>query len=350
MTGSQMNTTFLHARGVHCATAAMRNIVRHSTGTSVSEAAVFGISSGLNFMYRRFPGARLICTNGRGTDLELNFADALGIELETSVSLDDDVAWELLKAQLLDGQVVMLDVAANALPYFVGGVSVDADEALFGGHRLLVSTFEAKSGTVMVHDYAWEAPQQLSLDALRHARNPVNCAMSPPQNRSYLFHFAGERPDLALAMRAGLLRAAPLMRNSIKGASGLPALDRFCRQVLRWPVVLSEADAYLNTRVTGYMLDKGGTGGGAFRNLYSRFLRECCETLDAPELLIPAQVYRELSLLWVEVANLLLEASKDLSAGLYRSRRQSEALLNEIWRKENEGICSVESISARIGA
>jgi len=297
-------------------------------------------------MYCRFPGSRLIFTNGRGTDIEYNFADSLGIELETAVFLEDSLAWDYVLEQLERQRPVMLDTDSLTLPYLTSaGLLPDTEDIHFGGHKLVVSRFDPEKQIVVLHDYAWADPIYLPLEQLRRARNPINCAMASPQNRTYLFHFGNIEPDWKLAMVAGLLRSAPLMRNSNRQTTELVALDRFCRQVTRWPRVLSEQDAYLNTRVSGYMLDKGATGGGAFRNLFSRFLEECSELLDRKDLLTLSRSYHDWSFLWTEIADLLTESSRDLSKGLYGSQNHAQVLIDEIWRRENEGVELLEEIS-----
>src|SRR5579872_1383587 len=89
-----------HVRGVHCATAALRNLVRHATGMTLSEAMIFGIGSGLNFTYSRFGTSPVILTMGRGIDIEGTFPDAMGITVETRLFDDRDLAWDYVREQI----------------------------------------------------------------------------------------------------------------------------------------------------------------------------------------------------------------------------------------------------------
>lgn len=340
---------YSHSRGVHCATAALRNIVRHATGTVLSEAMIFGIASGLNFTYARFPGSRLLSVGGRGTDLDMCFADALGIELETSVVLDRTLAWDHLRAQIDAGVLVMLDTDSYSLPYLTSeGLLPDSEEIHFGGHRVLITGYDGSREKAILHDYAWIEEQHIALSTLAEARDPHDCVISPPMNRTFTFKFADHEPDWKTAMLAGLLRTVPLMSNSNAQSTGLPALDRFCRQVTRWPRLLGERDAYLNARVAGYMLEKGGTGGGAFRMFFARFLQECSHALDCTELASLSASYRALSGQWTDLAAMLTESSEDLARGLFNPANGGRQLVNEIWDQENKCVQELEQINARL--
>lgn len=334
---------YKHVRGVHCATAALRNVVYHAKGLLLSEAMVLGIGSGLNFSYVRFPWSPVIVTMGRGTDIEVTFSDALGISLEACVFYDPVPAWQYLKERIEAQQLVMIDTDMFMLPYCVAEMEPAMLGFHFGGHKTLVVGFNLTEDCAFLADYAWQKPHRISLPALAQARNTGDCP-SPPQNRTFVFHFPETLFTLQHAIMLGLTRNACLMRNPISSCTGLPAIDRFCRQVRHWNHVLPENDLLANVALAGYMMEKGGSGGGNFRNLYARFLSESSAILKDVRLQQAAGIYLEAGRLWTELAGLLTESAHGISRGLFDPARQGDRLLKNIWKLENEGLCAIEGI------
>lgn len=329
---------YRHLRGVHCGTTALRSLTYHQTGQKWSEALCFGLASGLNFTYLREPGTSFILTMGRGSYMELHFCDALGAYLEHYHSEDAELSWHHLR-QLLDrGELVLIDVDMFYLPYLIQALGL-MEGVHFGGHKLLVEGYEGDQ--VFVYDYAWTQPLTLSVDQLMKARGSRECA-SLPHNGCFLFHFPEEMTPLSEAIPAALQTMVYQMKHPFMPFNGLKAVERFRRQAARWGRVFRGEELAVNTALTGFMIEKAGTGGGNFRNLYYRFLREAAEILEAPRLLEIAGVYRRLAIAWREVASLLEEAAEDLGRGMYDPRGSQQQLLDEIGELEHRGVAEIE--------
>ena len=84
---------YRHRTGEHCASTALRNILAHH-GTELSEPMIFGLASGLGFIYLEGQGvspSRLF--HGRTISLEIDFCRNTAIAFEERAESDDDRAW-----------------------------------------------------------------------------------------------------------------------------------------------------------------------------------------------------------------------------------------------------------------
>lgn len=334
-----------HRRGVHCASMALHNLAHHYLGRKWSEALCFGLASGLNFTYLREPGSPMFLLMGRGSDMEEHFTEAVGGHLETFRSDDDERAWDHLLQQLEADRLVVLEADMFHLPYMVQSLEL-MEGVHFGGHKLFVTGYDAAAGSVVVQDYAWKEAITLPLEQLRLARGSRDCP-EPPRNGCFVFHFPDQPTPLEEAVPRALRTLVQQMRRPFMQWNGLPAIERFCRQAARWSRVMGAEELELNVRLAGFMFERAGTGGGNFRNLYHRFLRQAAELIDAPELADAAGLYRRLAIAWRQVAVLLDEAAEDPSQGLFDPRREPQALLNEIRTLESQAIDVIDDYLQR---
>jgi hypothetical protein len=334
-------SSYRHVRGVHCASAALRNVCHHYTGQSWTEALCFGLGAGLNFTYVREPGCPFFLIMGRGSYIESHFCDAVGIHLDAVHSEDSEVAWDHLRRLIDDDVLPMIDADMFHLPYMVQSLDLMGG-VHFGGHKVLVTGYDLETATASLSDYAWQEPRTVSLANLESARDSRDCP-ARPRNGCFRFHFPERLPPMADAILVSLRTLVNQMQYPFKPFNGLPAVTRFCRQVGSWGRIFEGEELALNTSLAAFMLEKAGTGGGCFRNLYSRFLRQAGEVLEAPELLRAAETYRLLAVAWREVAALLGAAAEDPRRGMYAPGGAPQRLLARVADLERSGIEAIET-------
>jgi Domain of unknown function (DUF4872) len=83
------------------------------------------------------------------------------------------------------------------------------------------------------------------------------------------------------------------------------------------------------------LMERGGTGGALFRNLYRDFLAECTDLVDSSHLRNGHKLYAEAATLWTEVAALIGRAGE---SGDARFLQDSAAVLRDIARTEREAM------------
>jgi len=87
------------------------------------------------------------------------------------------------------------------------------------------------------------------------------------------------------------------------------------------------------------MMQEDGTGGGLFRYLYSRFLKEAGELLGNKELVDLGQRYNQIGQKWTSIAKLIREIPKNPS-----NVHKASKILFEAAEEETETLSSLAKI------
>jgi hypothetical protein len=87
------------------------------------------------------------------------------------------------------------------------------------------------------------------------------------------------------------------------------------------------------------MMQEDGTGGGLFRYLYSRFLKEAGELLGNKELIDLGQHYNQIGQKWTTIAKLIREIPKNSS-----NVHETSKILLEVAEDETENLSSLAEI------
>jgi hypothetical protein len=272
--------------GEHCGSAAMRNLLRHYCHLDLSESLIFGLGAGVDLLLiegHDFDPAVLVF--GRSTSMEVDVADALGVDYVEQVELDDDRAWETARREVLERRPTMLSGDIFYLDYREYKVH-------FPAHRFVLLGFDDEKQVAYVADRIDPEPQACSYGALRKSRNPRGFFST--YNLWGKFEDTAIRYSLEEACARAIDKAARRMlgRASAEGpvlpdptmrvSQGLAGLDAFAKQLEDWP---HREDCEGLASYTSQCLEKWGNGGGNFRNLYAAFLREAREL--APNLVDP---------------------------------------------------------------
>lgn len=112
------NISYRSVPGEHCGSTAMRNLLAHYVGLELSEAMVFGLGSGIDFLRIESDQVTpsVFCT-GRSVTLEQDVASALGVAYREQIEPDDARAFALVRDEVLAGRPTMLSGDAYYLDY-----------------------------------------------------------------------------------------------------------------------------------------------------------------------------------------------------------------------------------------
>ena len=334
--------SYKHLLGTHCVTAALRNLVHYYTGEVMSEAMIFGLGSGLNFTYIRRPGSNFFLTMGRGTEIETLFADLVNIDLDCVLFRERGPAWQFVQELISEQHPVMVDTDMFHLPYIIQSHNLMPD-IHFGGHKILVTGYDMTLGRASVYDYAWRDEQTLDCEVLADARSTPKCP-SPPANAAYLFRCPRRVEVTRQTILLSLSRTLAHMRNPASNHVGLPALDRFTRQVLNWARLGGAEQLETNLRLASFMFQRAGTGGGNYRALFARFLDESSRYVQSDSLDRAARVYRQLAILWRDLSVLLSQWADAHVTGRDSDPGLLSATLRDIWSAEVLGLELIEDV------
>jgi len=259
---------FRHVPGVHCGSTAVADALR-TAGVEVSEPVAFGLGAGLGFYYLAVPGlSPSLLFQGRSARLELEACAALGVQAAERTAEDAAAALAGVRAALGRGVAPILATDLSRLPYWRARTP-------FGGHRVVLAGLDVEAGQALLADTDRPRLEAISFEQLDAARASVAPPFGAP-GRPWIEVLPGasSRPLAAIAGEALRRQARELLLDT-GGLAGLSALERFAAELPDWPGrAADERDRVRCFRFAAQTIEVRGTGGGFFRRLYARFLRE----------------------------------------------------------------------------
>ncbi len=305
---------YTHHPGHHCGSTALRNLLGHH-GVEISEEMAFGVGAGACFYYVTLEDASPSrWFNGRTARLEESFNELTGgaaLSLRT-FEKGDEGAWEAARAEIDEGNPVLLLTDLYYLDHY-------GNSAHFPGHAVVLAGYDEE--VARLSDTGFEELQTTrleNLDRARHSKHPAYPLAG------HMFTAAGTiSPErLREAIPAAIERAAQAMvEPEFRGFSGLDAVRRLAEEAGSWP---EAAEDWQWCARFGYqVIERRGTGGGAFRLMYSRFLEEAGRE-EAP-------LAAEAAARWTDLAAAFRVASErdDPDAALWREIDSAARLVAE---------------------
>jgi hypothetical protein len=297
---------FRHFNTHHCVTGSMRHLYVHNDH-DLSEEMLLGLGAGVSFSYWHFKGQPPFL-GGRGMpkpSMEQIAGQRTGVGIEMLTTTSTRKARKTLLDTLEGGQPVMVQCDMGFLPYFDFG----GQEYHFGGHVVVICGYDPATEQVLVADRD-ETLHPVSMADLEKARSSTHKPF-PPKNRWYTFDFRHKRqpaaPDIFQAI---LQQAGPMLEPPIRNI-GVAGIRKAARMIPAWPDRL-DADALRFALFNAYIFisPTGGTGGGAFRYMFSRFLREAAEIAGQPRLEESADEFQHIGDKWEDLGEWFRQTSE----------------------------------------
>lgn len=290
--------------GLHCETTALGVLLGH-VGVELSEPMLFGLGSGLSFIYwdskqqeRPFLGGRV-----KPFVLTQNLTARLGLKLRAQETTSAQKAWDQVRASIDEGIPVGLQLDSHDLDYFRSRVH-------FAGHVVAMYGYDDERAYLV--DTAQQGGRvSTSLESLaraRAARGPMSA-----RHRSFTVEVPESYTDaeqLVPAIISAITACAeeyltPPISNL--GNRGVRTAATRIRSLLD-----RVADPERDLAVIGMLMERAGTGGALFRNLYRDFLTECLELLggrpEAELVMQGRQCFADSAQMWTSVAQLIERA------------------------------------------
>jgi Domain of unknown function (DUF4872)/Butirosin biosynthesis protein H, N-terminal len=225
----------------------------------------FGLGAGACFYYVTIDDASPSrWFNGRTARLEETFDELTGAALELrTFEPGDDNAWAAARAEVDAGRPALLLTDLYYLDHY-------GNSAHFPGHAVVLAGYDEE--VAHLSDTGFEQLQTTRLENLDKARHSSHPAYPLA---GHMFTATGEVESERLheAVPAAIERAAQAMvEPEFRGFSGLDAVRRLAEEAGSWPEVAE--DWQWCARFGYQVIERRGTGGGAFRLMYSRFLEE----------------------------------------------------------------------------
>jgi hypothetical protein len=309
-----MQTNFTHHQSAHCENGVASNLLKHN-GLNVSEPMVFGIGSGLFFVFLPFLKvnyAPAISYRPLPGSIFNKLAKRLGLKIKRQKFSSEANAIKALDENLKNNIPSGLQVGVYNLTYFP-----DEYRFHFNAHNLVVY---GKTET----DYLISDPVMENVTTLTHAElNKVRFAKGAfaPRGQMYYPIQVPANVDLKGAIVKGIKNTCRdmLAPMPIVGVRGIRYVAKLIK---KWPVKegTKKANHYLAQIVR--MQEEIGTGGGGFRFIYAAFLQESSVILDNPALQALSLEMTAIGDLWRDFA---VEASR-----VYKNRSTKDDVYNAL--------------------
>ena len=291
--------------GQHCETTATGSLLRQ-LDIKLSEPMLFGLGEGLGFIYWNMKIMDFPFIGGRVKPLALSrsLAKNLKLELEIKETTSIKKAWSNVTENIEKGKAVGLQLDCYHLDYFTNKIH-------FAGH------FVAMYGYDDEFSYLIDTKQQggsvkTSLENLEKARNEKG-SMSA-KNLMYVLSKNNEKYNITEAIETAIANNVNEYLNPPIKNIGYKGILKASVEIKKW--FKNSKNIKNEFATTAMLMEKAGTGGALFRNMYRDFLQESYEITDNKH-------YQKAYLEFVHIAELWTEVS-----GLFEKVSQTEEIVH----------------------
>nr|WP_315150771.1 BtrH N-terminal domain-containing protein [uncultured Flavobacterium sp.] len=307
-------------KGQHCETTATGTLLRQ-LGIELSEPMLFGLGEGLGFIFWNMKSMDFPFIGGRikPDELTKNIAKNLNLELTVNETASVQKAWKDVKELIGNGQAVGLKLDCFHLQYF-------SKPFHFAGHYVAFYGYD--------EEYAFliDTKQQgglvkTSLESLALARAEKGPMSS--KNLYYTLRKTNKMVDIKMAIVTAIRNNATEYINPPITNIGYKGILKTSTEIVKWFKTSSDIENEFKT--CAMLMEKAGTGGALFRNLYRDFLLESYQILKLEKLKTGYESFAEIASLWVAVSELFEKVSQTKD---FKYIEQASDILKTISEKE----------------
>ncbi|MCX2743338.1 BtrH N-terminal domain-containing protein [Mangrovivirga sp. M17] len=290
--------------GQHCETTATGSLL-YQLDINLSEPILFGIGEGLGYIFWNMKIMDFPFIGGRVKPdiLTENICKNLNLKLEVKETSSIKKAWKNVKSNIDKGKAVGLKLDCYHLDYFTNKIH-------FAGHYASIYGYDDK--TAYLNDTNQQGRDaRTTLKSLELARNEKGPMSS--RNRSYTICKNGEQPDLKKVIKRAIHNNATDFLNPPIKNIGYKGIHKTSLEIKKW--FKTSKNIKKDFQTSASLMERGGTGGSLFRNIYRDFLYESAEITGSDILFKASEDYGEIARLWKNIADLFDEIgeTKDLN-------------------------------------
>jgi hypothetical protein len=315
----------IDVRGMqHCETTALGVLLRHE-GLDLSEPMLFGLGSGLSFVLWDSKAMGFPFLGGRVKPFELtrNLAAVLGLELLVKETTSPRKAWQNVVAPIDAGRPVGLQLDSYHLDYF-------STKVHFGGHVVAMYGYDEQDAYLVDTDQQGGA---VSTGLAGLARAGAERGPMTARHRSFTLTVPSSPAAPRDRIIAAIRTCADAFLNPPIANLGHRGIEKTAEHVPKW--LRRSADPREDLPRAALLMERAGTGGALFRNLYRDFLAECAQLIDSSHLRTGHSLYTEAAALWTQVAALIAAAGE---SGDAEDLMRAGSLLHELSRIERDAM------------
>jgi len=325
---------FNHRQSAHCENGVAANIIKYN-GIDITEPLVFGMGSGLFFVYipfLRVNQAPAISYRPMPGSIFARTAKKLNIKIKRKKFKNIEKSFQALDENLAKGIPTGLQVGVYHLPYLP-----DEYRFHFNAHNILV--YGKEGDDYLISDPTMEKPSKISKNQLAKARFTKG-VFAPKGHMYFPVSMPAEKEvDFEKAIESGIKKTTRdmLAPPYFVGVNGIEFVGK---RILKWRKKegARRTNHYLMQIIR--MQEEIGTGGGGFRFIYAAFLQQASEILNKPELFELSHRLTEIGDHWRDFAlqsariaknrNKEENAYQDISTALLEIAKQERSFFKDL--------------------
>lgn len=308
--------------GQHCETTATGTLLRQ-IGIELSEPMLFGLGEGLGFIFWNMKSMNFPFIGGRVKPdiLTENIARNLNLELTVKETSSNQKAWDNVKELIDNGQAVGLKLDCFHLQYF-------SRPFHFAGHYTALYGYDNENAFLV--DTKQQGGQvKTTLKSLALARAEKGPMSS--KNLYYTLRKTNKTFDIKTAIITAIRNNATEYINPPITNIGYKGIYKTSSEIVKW--FKTSKDIENDFKTSAMLMEKAGTGGALFRNLYRDFLKESYDLLKLDKLKTGYEAFVEIADLWTSVSQLFEKVSKTKD---FKYIEQASEILKTISDKEKK--------------
>jgi hypothetical protein len=306
--------------GDHCETTATGTLL-HQLDIHLSEPMLFGLGEGLGYIFWKLKVMDLPFIGGRVKPdaLTASLARNLNLRLTVRETSSPTKAWNEVKSLLDNGKAVGLKLDCFHLEYFKRPFH-------FAGHYVALCGYDEQFA-YMVDTRQQNGHNKTSLESLSKARSEKGPMSS--KNLYYTLESTDRPYDLKHAIPQAIRNNATEFLNPPISNIGYRGIERTAKEVIKW--YENSKNVEKDFKMMAMLMERAGTGGALFRNLYRDFLKESAELLESDIIHASYTDFIEIAALWSEVSRLFEQAALNQDIAYIR---QSSSILKDLSVRE----------------
>jgi hypothetical protein len=306
--------------GQHCETTATGSLL-NQIGVNFSEPMLFGLGEGLGFIFWNMKIMDFPFIGGRIKPdiLTQNITKNLNLGLEVNETSSVKKAWKSIKDNIDNNIATALKLDCYYLDYFTNKIH-------FAGHYVTIYGYDDKFA------YLIDTKQQggkvkTSLKNLELARNGKGPMSS--RNLSYTIQDLKKSYNLKKTIVVAIKNNAKDYLNPPIKNIGYKGVLKTSEEIKKW--FKNSKDIEGDFKTSAMLMEKAGTGGALFRNLYRDFLKESYDLLKIEKINEAHKMFSEIAILWTSVSSLFEKTAETKNI---KYINQASEILIDLAKKE----------------
>ncbi len=310
--------------GQHCETTSTGSLL-NQIGIDLTEPMLFGLGEGLGFIFWNMKIMDFPFIGGRVKPgaLTQNIVKNLNLKLEVEETASSKKAWENVKNNIERNIAVGLKLDCYHLDYFTNKMH-------FAGHYAAMYGYD-DNFAYLVDTKQQGSKVKTSLKNLELARNEKG----PMSSKNLSYTIRGSKKDYNLkesVMTAIINNAADYLNPPIKNI-GYKGVLKASEEIKKW--FKNSRNIERDFKTTAMLMEKGGTGGALFRNLYRDFLKESNKLLNIRKIDEAYKIFSESADFWTKVSTLFNKTGETQNVEYIN---QASEIFVELAKKEKEAM------------